>query len=413
MVRKSPYIVALIASICIFDQAHGTGEKDIDLTKSSLAASPTQERTMIFVSDLHLGVGRDPEYPKRWHNLEDFRWHKEFEDFLRKIDEDGKSKVDLVLVGDTLELWQSLNEKDCDHDKIDENLGCNEEEAKRLVKRVVEQHKKVFDTLSDFVKKGENRIAIIPGNHDAALQFEGVRKIVMDAFSDYARQWVRVATEGYWISADGRVYAEHGHQIGADPNKLEGWPTAPFIYHNGTRYLRQPWGEQFVQKYYNWYKKVFPVIDNLSEETQGISYAIKARGFMGTMDAVAKYVRFTLTQTSWKQTGQGLGRNGIPEWKLADIQRTLKTPETRRMFLIESMAKDDPVRLAIEEQLKNGQAFPNIPEFSTDEIQTLCNRRWAISKTPDIGVVPCKSTGGLGTLAEAIKTLIYLSLIHI
>ncbi|NJL27483.1 MAG: hypothetical protein HC897_06080 [Thermoanaerobaculia bacterium] len=219
-------------------------------------APPQPPRTAIFISDLHLGVGRDPADKSanpRWHPLEDFRWHAELKDFLARVDEMGDHRVDLVILGDFLELWQSLSKTDCHHETLSKDLGCTEAEAIARTARIIDQHGPAFDHLRWFAKQGQNRITVVPGNHDAALMFAGVRKLVLDRIQAQPDR-VRVAIEGYWWSEDGKVIGEHGHQIGADVNRFDGWPDHPFIEKAGTTYLQQPWGEQMVQEVFNEYE---------------------------------------------------------------------------------------------------------------------------------------------------------------
>src|SRR6266581_4623679 len=74
-------------------------------------ASSNSDRLRVFISDLHFGVGKDIATGK-WNNLEDARWAPEFSSFLHAIDRVGGGATDLVLNGDTFELWQST-QKDC------------------------------------------------------------------------------------------------------------------------------------------------------------------------------------------------------------------------------------------------------------------------------------------------------------
>src|SRR5262245_39635782 len=72
---------------------------------SGQAVQPGSPRTLVIVSDLHMGEGRLAS--GAWHPQEDFRWAAEFGRFLETIDSEGRSAVDLVLNGDTFELLQS------------------------------------------------------------------------------------------------------------------------------------------------------------------------------------------------------------------------------------------------------------------------------------------------------------------
>jgi len=203
--------------------------------RPSSLSPPSGKRFMVFISDLHIGPGRDKSEPDGWNRYEDFRWDNEFKSFLEKqvasartMDIDGVSRIDLVLVGDTFELWQSFDGKGCRPNVAD--AGCTEEEARGRLARSVSRHAVALNAIGWFAEQGDNRVTLVPGNHDAALLFEGVRGDAVDAItrdgnSRLRSQRVRVAIEGYWRSADGRVYAEHGHQIDDDPNRFDDWPT--------------------------------------------------------------------------------------------------------------------------------------------------------------------------------------------
>src|SRR5262245_55955685 len=113
--------------------------------RSVLAQSEESSSLYVFVSDLHLGVGRVQTTTtlKGWHQFEDFRWHEAFKQFLAYIDKQGGSNTTLVMIGDVFELWQSRDVK-CDpsgafihcvvNDCVDAdssrppNLGCTEDE---------------------------------------------------------------------------------------------------------------------------------------------------------------------------------------------------------------------------------------------------------------------------------------------
>ncbi|MGZ8911224.1 MAG: metallophosphoesterase [Methylococcaceae bacterium] len=396
------------------------------LKQNVLAAtlSNPNNKIMIFISDLHLGVGRDPSDPepdpskKRWHPTEDFRWHKEFSGFLDRVDSDGNSNVDLILVGDTFELWQSLDitcypdDRACQQFETPRfycnqaGVGCSQDEAKVLINRIIAQHQDFFSAISKFVAKGNNRVTFIPGNHDAALLFPEVWATVQAAFESEARNKIKITTEGYWQSEDGKVYAEHGHQIGEDPNKFDNWPSNPFVTLNGIQYLQQPWGEGFVQKFYSRYENKFPVIDNLSSEFEGVKYAMGSEGVEGTLNAVAKFLKFALFQTSLSQTSQILGgseeNNRGPKWKVKEIQETLKTPKERLRFLVASLEKQSPFRLMLEEQIKNTDTFPEIAEFTDQDVIDICDKRWILNKQEEGSFDECVSDLSLGQIQQSL-----------
>jgi len=142
------------------------------LTPSAALVEPQQppgERTEIFVSDLHLGPGRLPDH--RWDPYEDFRWGDAFAKFLTAID-DGKT--DLVLAGDSFELWQ-YHAPDC-ADRPD--VGCSEEVSMAHLAVSLRAHADELLALGRFAAKGENRVVFLPGNHDAGLLFPRAAALV-------------------------------------------------------------------------------------------------------------------------------------------------------------------------------------------------------------------------------------------
>jgi UDP-2,3-diacylglucosamine pyrophosphatase LpxH len=337
----------------------------------STETAPSGPRLTAFISDLHLGVGRDSN--GQFFPYEDFRWKDEFLLFLKALDVRGSSRVELVLNGDTFELWQSVTDE-CRYfdasNKIQRDLGCTEDDALKRLERVLTSHSDELRALGVFANTGENRVVLVPGNHDAAILFPAVAARVIDRIGAKERR-VNVAFDGYWLSHDGQIYAEHGHQIGNEVNLFENWPK-PFVQKNGRKHLVRPWGEQFVQEYYNDWEKSYPIIDNLADEGQGLRYGIAAKGWTATATASPALLKFLLLQVSWAQFGQSLGSDSKknPQWDLDKIRLQ------GRAFVLESVAKDDPARQAIL------QVSGTLPvEFSDDEIIAICDKRAAQLKS--------------------------------
>ena len=192
-----------------------------------LPPEPSDERQLVVISDLHMGSGSirggavDCENPgERWKNTEDFRWCSEFRQFLKEIDAIGKKNdlpTDIVIAGDFLELWQS-DKIECGR-KGNRNLSCSEAQALERVERVVEAHRETLRAIGWFADQGDNRVIVVPGNHDAALVFDEVKDRVVAEVPTLVPGKFLIATEGYWQSADGRIFVEHGHQMKADPSR--------------------------------------------------------------------------------------------------------------------------------------------------------------------------------------------------
>ncbi|MGJ7609375.1 MULTISPECIES: metallophosphoesterase [unclassified Variovorax] len=366
---------------------------------ASTAAWASSDRQAVFVSDLHVGAGRTPQ--GKWRNIEDFRWQPEFDKFLDFVDAQGKGKTDLVLVGDVFELWQSpsmtcsgdlanpgCTVPDCHDD--DTEIGCSEKEAVARLEYTLKQHPDFVESIRKFGSAGDNRVYFIPGNHDAALLFNEVRRTLLDRF---AGTRVEVLTAGYWLSADGAIYADHGHQFD-DVNKFGKWPS-PFVDRDGVSYLRKPWGENMVQQFYNQYEEVFPIVDNLSDEKAGLQYAVEQAGLSSSAAAVGKFFRFFLFQQSLRQGAIALGTNGTAvKWNYAAVR------EKPVAFFL-PLLKDAPALSAkASEALSKEVLFLERNALTEIEIDALCGAKQVSAKGPK-----CPTMGG-GTLGAGVKALL-------
>jgi UDP-2,3-diacylglucosamine pyrophosphatase LpxH len=395
-------LMALLACVsCV----HADQASTVSPTAAPSPIATTQLRQIIVISDLHMGEGRTAENGA-WRRMEDFRWPNQFEQFLAHIDRMGNGKTDLVVDGDLFDLWQSVG-TDCTADR-GKDYGCTETESLERLQSVLRAHERELKALGRFATTAENRVIIIPGNHDAALLFPRVRDAALRLIGGGQR--VAFASTGYWLSEDKLVYVEHGHQIGHEANKWEKWPT-PFLERGGERYLQRPWGEQFVQDYYNRLENQFQVIDNISSEAQGVLYAIAAEGPGGTIADLAGFVKFSLFDVSWSQFKGGLGeRKEGPssEWDIATIRG--QGPQ----FLADSLPVDHPLSPHVrnpksaqeKEQLK--QLFD---QLSDSDIETICDERASLMAQQEgkqettITNCPALNKGGLGAAVQAIVSL--------
>jgi hypothetical protein len=334
------------------------------------AQSPSgSSRLEIFISDTHFGVGKDTA--GHWHPYEDARWAPEFAEFLETMNKLGDGHADLIMNGDTFELWQSLDPNDCTVLE-NRNLGCNEADALKRLRTVLASHQAELRAIGKFARTGQNQVFIVPGNHDAALLFDQVARTVVreiGAPTDH----LRIVVDGYWLSPDGLVYAEHGQQIGLDVNKFDNWPK-PFITWGGNRYLQRPWGEQFVQRFYNSFEAKYPIIDNISDESLGVRYGLAAEGPSAIPRDLGLFVHFYLTELSWKQTSQNLGDNpAMPDWDIAAIR------QQGNEFFVESIPENDPLRTAVQDQLRKGTFGLSMSDLSNEEIGNICDLRKVIA----------------------------------
>lgn len=357
---------------------------------------PGSDRLRIFISDTHFGPGKVNGH---WHNFEDARWAQEFAEFLDEMNRMGQGKADLILNGDTFELWQSLDPNDCTV-AANKDLGCTQEGALKRLQRVIQFHQSELDAIGKFAKSGDNRVVLVPGNHDAALLFNGVATAVLKAINAPADR-VRVAVEGYWLSPDSLIYAEHGQQIGKEVNKFDGWPQ-PFLEYQGKRYLQRSWGEQFVQRFYNSFEGKYPIIDNISEESIGVKYGLKAEGSAAIPHDMGRFVLFYLTQISWDQLGASLGGSeDHPDWDVPAIRAKGSD------FLADSVPQGDAIRNAAVDQTAHGTFGLSTTELADDDIIEICNLRKAlIDKAIEEHRAPAVKACPLATLGAITQPLL-------
>lgn len=353
-------------------------------------------RTVVFISDLHMGLGKDEN--GNWYPTEDFRWPVALEAFLDHISRVGNEAVDLVIVGDFLELWQPPASVTCKGPN--EDYGCSREEMTAIVTAVVNAHRRELGALAAFSRRGANCLHVIPGNHDAALVLDDMWAIVARSL-EADRGCVIRAESGTWMSKDGRIVAEHGHQIGWDPNRYGAWPTVTKEI-DGVAYLRRPWGEQFVQRIFNDEEARYPLIDNLSPLSAGTKYRMADTGV--TARDVVRVLKFYFLETSESQRISILGEpedeDRPPDWDVdgarsmgralftgaltADDPLTATLPPAGRDLeldqALESLARDrqelpDQAVLALCDQLAVRQAEPPCPTIYPPTLGSLVEKK--------------------------------------
>lgn len=357
-------------------------------------------RLLAFISDLHLGLGRQAD--GRWHPWEDFRWPRALAGFLDELSRRGSERVDLVIVGDFLELWQAPPHVGCEGRSAD--LGCTLEEMEEITRTVVTAHPDALGALRQFSQKGENRLHVIPGNHDSTLLYERVWRLVANALGAESGR-VALVRSGVWTSADGRTVAEHGHQIGSDVNRYENWPDIVKRV-DGIDYVVRPWGERFVQRLFNAEETQYPIIDNLSPEAAGARYRMADRGLWRTAGDIARFLAFNLFETSLSQGRDFLGSGGAEggEWSInagrrlgADLfVNALDPGDPFRMQLLSDTADARSLRAELAALAADPDRLPD------EEVKMLCDQI-AVRKKRSAGAgteIGLCTDGSLGSLAE-------------
>jgi Calcineurin-like phosphoesterase len=355
-------IAAVAACLTFTVPGHGN--------RTDLAAQ-AQTRIVVIIGDLHLGPGQESGAEEsRWHPFEDFRWRDEFIAFLKALDAEGRGTTDLVLNGDTFELVQSSTVP-CRHD--DARLGCTERESLERLEIVIRAHEDELRAIGAFARAGDNRVHVVPGDHDAALLFPTVAPRAHHAF-DAPADRLQIVQSGGWLSSDGRVWVEHGHQLPLGAHAFASWPR-PFIVVHGRDHLERPWGEQVIQPFDDRAEPKYPSVDNVAERGGGAKYVLAAEG-PSPADSIPRLLRYLLTKTTWQQFRMDLddGEVQAPVWDIAAIRRDASG------FLASSLPADDPVAPLVAKAAEAGQLGAIAGELPDAAIVAICDYRAAVRR---------------------------------
>ena len=160
-----------------------------------------------------------------------------------------------------------------------------------------------------------------------------------------------------------------------------------------------------MQGYYNEYEELFPIIDNLSEETLGVSRAIEASSAVDIARAIKDGLFFLVFQQSIQQAIGFLGekKDGAakPEWDYKSIRDDAAT------FLLAALPEDS--------RLRQEAAKPRFAEtvaakgdmLLDEEIDMICGIRASLIELEKLSSdLACltKGTGQLGSLARRAIT---------
>ncbi|MCF7222515.1 hypothetical protein [Marilutibacter chinensis] len=315
-----------------------------------------------------MGLGRRDD--GQWSRQEDFRWNAALAGFLDDVSRRHGDSVDLIVLGDFLELWQPYPGMACTAPHPD--AGCTAEQTLALARRVIQAHAPDLEVIDRFVARGDNRLHVVPGNHDAALLLDPVWQTLKEALPAAGNR-VRRLDDGIWLSESGMTVAEHGHQIGKDANRYDAWPQVT-VEIDGAAHMIRPWGEQFVQTLFNDVEGEYPIIDNLSPESLGAKYRLADRGLGRSAQDLARFVMFNLFETSRRQRARMLSvePGQTPEWDL-DYART-----RGHALVLASLGDGDEFAELIVDQSELGAAIRaqldvEVAGLPDDHLRQLCD----------------------------------------
>ena len=333
-------------------------------TVADQAPAPST-RSIVVISDLHMGPGRDSA--GAWHAVEDFRWRDEFIRFLDAVSADG-ANVDLVINGDLFELLQSPEVPCAGANGV---VGCTDNEALQRLFIVTKVHAAELAAVGKFASAGANRVYIVPGDHDAALLIPRVWQRALTAFGASPDR-VMLVSSGSWRSADGRVHVEHGHQLPLSADRFLHWPS-PVIRDGGRTHVERPWGEYALLPFYDRVEARYPIVDNIAEEGVGAKFVVAA--LAEPPGNAADLLRLLLTKATWQQFRMDLddGEVQAPEWDLTKIRADLAA------FVSASLTADDP--FAATAKTLTSSSLADIGTALTDQqIVAVCDYRAAIRR---------------------------------
>ncbi|HUE84848.1 MAG TPA: hypothetical protein VMO26_02115 [Vicinamibacterales bacterium] len=374
MRRLSPILCGVILYLAYLAEAR-------PLTAVAGQIPAPAPRSIVVIGDLHMGPGRQADPPAAgdadpdrdgagtgWHPYEDFRWRDEFIRFLGALSAES-GDTDLVINGDLFELLQSTAVP-CTYD--DPALGCTAEEALQRLETVIRGHAEELEAIGRFAAAGSNRVHIVPGDHDAALLMAPVWRRAVASFGAPPDR-VALAVSGRWISPDGRVHVEHGHQLPLSADRFSNWPN-PVITSDGRSHLERPWGEQVILPFYNRTEARYPIVDNIAEEGVGAKFVAAAMG-ADRPERVPPLLRFLLTKTSWQQFRMDLDDGDVqaPAWDVKQIRSNLAT------FVAGSLPSDDPLAGVVKNT--TAEHLSAVGEMLSDQqIIAVCDYRAAIRR---------------------------------
>ncbi len=181
-----------------------------------------EPRDLVVVSDLHLGRGFKPS-TRRYHALEAFFYDDDFRSFCRWLCREAEGRgapFALVMAGDVFDLLRIEPEPVPGARGVERRFGppMTAAVAVRLVADVLAGHPVFAEALADVLQAG-NEVVILPGNHDAELQWPPVQEEVRRAIAgrlaargEGGGAVDRLRFEPWFHCEPGRIWIEHGCQ---------------------------------------------------------------------------------------------------------------------------------------------------------------------------------------------------------
>ncbi len=229
-----------------------------------------QRRSIIVISDLHLGAGFDGP---GGNTLEDFTSDPEFANWIQTLvaESNGqRQEMHLIINGDFLEMLQVPALPDYSPWIIypasvyEDN---REDNAKQKLSHIMQGHEGVFIALKDFLHPDppQRTLTVLKGNHDPEWYWPGMQELLRQRLNAIDQRADCLHFEPVAFQSEG-LYVEHGNQYCERVDRFTDFahPLDP----NDPTCLELPPGSRFVAEYFNnieshyfWVDGVHPVVN--------------------------------------------------------------------------------------------------------------------------------------------------------
>lgn len=240
------------------------------------------------ISDVHVGAGE----------LDDFVPALE-EKLIRFIDTLARlpQTVELVINGDFFDFATAAPWNDPQLESTTDYglpLCFTEDQSCRKLEQIIASHAPVFDALARLLAAGpDNRITMLPGNHDADLFWPRVRKGIEDRLvqgtdgTAMAERFAFVLERKLVIERGGeRYWIEHGHQLDPPnsffPDGSERWSAAePPLFRDRMQHWRlyECPGTLGLVRYINHWRQTYRSISYIKPYSKVLRALIQHRAF--------------------------------------------------------------------------------------------------------------------------------------
>ncbi|HEX3529570.1 MAG TPA: metallophosphoesterase [Thermoanaerobaculia bacterium] len=338
-------------------------------------------RSLIVISDLHISSGPlddcDPELEEALVS------------FVSELSRRATA-VELVINGDFLDFVQASPWQDSEFESVSGDgipLCFTEEQSRTKLESICQAHSRIFQALTELLaSSSDNRLTIIPGNHDADLFWPSVRESLAARISGgsvRASNQLRFVLERTYRPPEfERIWVEHGHQYDPVNSFFVGgesrWATLSppiFVDRQGEKRLYECIGTRFLLRFLNGLDHSYPFVDNVKPFSRflrifGASALVPGRGPIKAAVAVWSMLRY-LGRTAVTAPGEllSLAKDG-GQSALATFVKEMSEAERAefaRQLRARGLDLDRPLTL----YLRDPERLDHAMEFLADNLQLL------------------------------------------